>query len=149
MTPRSGSQRGVTLVELLAALVISALVVTLASRLLLTGQKQYLERLFETDRISALVRMKGALHQALGRPIATCGAGRVALATDSTDLDLAVWLETRYPEADSMVFKCLEVDQGGGELREWQGRFQPQLVEYRACLAVRGRKDCLAGSVLK
>lgn len=137
MTRRMESQRGVTLVELLAA------------RIFLTGQKQYLERLFETDRISGLVRLKGALHHALGRRIATCGAGRLALDTDSTDLDLAAWLKTRHPGADSLAFRCLELGSGLSELVDWQGRFQPQLVEYRACLTVRGRRDCLTGSVLK
>ena len=149
MTARTGTQRGITLVELLAALVISALVVTLASRILLTGQRQYLARMFETDRLSALLRMKGALHQALGGRIAACGSGRLALDTDSTDLDLAAWFKARHPGADSLVFECLEVDEALTELVAWKGRFQPHLVAYRACLEVRGRTDCLAGSVLK
>ena len=149
MNPRGAPQRGITLVELIAAMVISALVVTLASRVFLTGQKEYLARVFDTDRISALVRLKGALHQSLGGNIATCDGGRITLATDSADLDLAAWLEARHPEADSLVFKCLEVEEGRGEPAEWKGRFQPQLVEYRACLEIRGRRDCLSGSVLK
>lgn len=144
-----GTERGITLVELIAALVITALVVTLASRVFLSGQKEYLARMFETDRFSALVRLKGALHQALGGRIATCGNGRMALATDSTDLDLAVWLKARHPQADSIAFKCLELDPERGDLVEWQGRFQPQLVEYRSCITVRGRNECLTGSLLK
>lgn len=143
------SRSGVTLVELVAAVVISALVVALASRVFLSGQKEFLARVFETDRLSDLVRLKGVLHRALGGRIERCEGGKMALATDSAALDLNGWIKTRFPEADSLVFRCLEADVARGELTEWKGRFQPRLVEYRACLKMRGRAECLVGSVLK
>lgn len=141
--------RGLTLIELLAALVISALAVALASRLYLTGHKEFLARVFETDRLSALVRVKGSLHQALAGAVARCGRGSLSLATDSADADMADWLKARFPEADSMVFRCFEVDARDGELVEWKDRFQPQLVEYRVVLRTRGKRDELKGSVLR
>lgn len=142
-------QRGLTLVELIAALVISALAVALASRLYLTGHREFLARVFETDRLSAQIRLKGSLHQALAGEVTRCGRGALSLATDSVAADLSAWVKARFPEADSMAFRCLELDARGGELVEWKDRFQPQLVEYRVVLRTRGKRDELKGSVLR
>lgn len=144
---KGAGTKGVTLIELVVAVVISALVVTLASRLFLTGQKEFLARVFETDRLSALLRLKGNLQSALRGEVERCEGGRLRLDLDSGGTDLGACIKARFPEADSLDFRCYEVD--GDRLSEWKGRFQPQLVEYRISLKTRGRVDRLEGSVLK
>lgn len=141
--------KGLSLVELLAAMVISALVVALASRLFMSGQMEFLARVFETDRLSALVRLKGALHQALAAEVVRCGGGKLALVGDTAKSDLSAWVKRRFPDADSITFRCFETNAGGDGLVEWKERFQPQLVEYRITLRTRGRDDRLEGSILK
>lgn len=141
--------RGVTLIELIVAIVISALVVGLASRLFLTGQREFLARVFESDRLSGLVRLKGALHQALRGEVTRCADGRLYIAKDGEESEMAALLKARFPESDSLDFRCYEVDAGGDKLVEWKGRFQPQLVEYRVSLKTRKIVDRLEGSVLR
>lgn len=148
------AQAGVTLVELMAAIMLSALAVALASRLLLSGQNQFLARVFETDRLSALVRLKGALHQALAGEIVRCEGGRLTLGEGAPSgaaarEDMAAWVKRRFPGADSVVFRCYELAAGGDGLVEWKTRFQPQLVEYGVTLRNRGKADRLEGSVLR
>lgn len=146
---KGGREKGMTLVELLAALVISALVVALASRLFLAGHNQFLARVFETDRLSAMVRLKGALHHTLQGEIGGCESGRLLLMDGDVKKDLAAFLKERFPETDSLQFKCYETGSDGGDLVEWKQRFQPQLVEYRILLKTRKAQDWLEGSVLK
>lgn len=144
-----GREKGLTLVELLAALVISALVVALASRLFLSGHNQFLARVFETDRLSAMVRLKGALHHALQGGIGGCESGRLQLKDGDVKTDLATFLKERFPGADSLEFRCYETGSDGADLVEWKQRFQPQLVEYRILIRTRKAEDWLVGSVLK
>lgn len=146
---RLRGSRGVTLIELIVAIVISALVVGLASRLFLTGQREFLARVFESDRLSALVRLKGAVYQGLQGEVSRCAEGKVYLGHDSGDTEMGAWLKGRFPSADSLDFRCFEVDAGGDKLIEWKGRFQPQLVEYRISLKTRKIVDRLEGSVLR
>lgn len=141
--------KGVTLVELLVAIVISALVVGLASRLFMSGQREFLARVFETDRLSALVRMKGALHHALIGEVSRCESGRLYLTQDGAETELGAVLKARFPGADSLDFRCFELGGAGEKLVLWSGRFQPQLIEYRIALRTRKIVDHLQGSVLK
>lgn len=141
------NERGMTLLEVIAALVISALVIALASRLFLTGQSQFLERVFESDRLSGQVRLKGALRQALEGEVLGCESG--ALRLKGEEKDLAASIKERFPGADSLEFHCRETSQDGESLVKWAQRFQPQLVEYRLVLLTRGKKDRLEGSILK
>jgi prepilin-type N-terminal cleavage/methylation domain-containing protein len=145
------SNRGITLIELLAALVISALVVALASRIYLNGHREFLARVFESDRLTTLVRAKGTLHEVLRGEVAHCRNEQLILVGGSLDSsqDVAVGLKARFPGVDSITFRCFEVDEVRGELVEWRERFQPQLIEYRMVLNTRGRRDKLEGSVLK
>ena len=71
---------GVTLVELLAALLISAIIVAAASRIFLSGNRQYLLRTAESQRLEELHRLKGVLQGLLKREVETCGSGRSTLA---------------------------------------------------------------------
>jgi hypothetical protein len=137
------------LVELLAAVVLSALVVALASRLFLGGQREYLARVFETDRLSDMIRLKGTLRQALRADIGRCEGGRLQLATDTGAVDLAALVKARFPSADSLDFRCFETDAAGDGLTDWRERMQPQLVEYRIVLRTRGKSDRLEGSFLR
>lgn len=166
---RLAAERGMTLVELLAALVLSALVVALASRLFMAGHSQFLARAFETDRLSGLIRLKSTLRQALQGEIARCEGGRLQLAVvkraaaedgepsghgagkgaGSEGVDLATFLKARFPGADSLEFRCYETGPEGGDLVEWKQRFQPQLVEYRILMRTRKAADRLEGSVLR
>lgn len=147
--PEAGeSRRGVTLVELLAAMVLSALVVTLASRLYLGGHREFLARLFESDRLSDMIRLKGTLRQAFRADIGRCEGGRLQLASDTGAVDLAALVKARFPGADSLAFECYEVDAAGDGLQAWKTRFQPQLIEYRVTLRKRGGADRLEGSFL-
>jgi hypothetical protein len=136
-------------VELLAAVVLSALVVALAGRLYLGGQREFLARVFESDRLSDMIRLKGTLRQALRADIGRCEGGRLQLASDTGAADLAALVKARFPGADSLEFKCYEVDAAGDGLREWKTRFQPRLIEYRVSLRTRGRSDRVEGSFLR
>lgn len=147
--PAALAEQGVTLVELLAAIVLSALVVALASRLFLGGQREFLARVFETDRLSDMIRLKGTLRQALRADISRCEGGGLHLASDTGAVDLAAHVKARFPGADTLAFRCFEIDAAGDGLTDWKERMQPRLVEYRIVLRTRGKPDRLEGSFLR
>lgn len=132
----SPQEAGVTLVELLVAIVISALVVGLVSRLFYSGQRAYLDRIFETDRLSTFFALKTFLNQALSHEVVRCGDGELSLVENSGEKKLTAWIQERFPEVEASEFRCLEVD--GEVLSVWRNRFQPDLIEYR--LTVRSGK---------
>lgn len=140
---------GVTLVELLSALVISAIVVTLISRVYLSGHREFLGRLLESDQLTALVKAKRTLDKALMGKINHCKSGHLGLVISSTKTDMETWLHSKIPTITSSSFHCFERDEATGEIVEWSGRFQPQLVEYRVQLVSKNKSDWLEGSVLK
>jgi prepilin-type N-terminal cleavage/methylation domain-containing protein len=128
-------KRGVTLVELLAALVISALVVTLASRIFLSGNREFLRRVAGSEELARQYRIKARLHHLFEGTVASCSDGAARLKSEGA--------------VDSLFVKCLVVDTGGKALVPWDGSGQPQLVEYRVVIRGRYGPVRLEGSVLK
>lgn len=147
---RLGS-RGVTLVEILIALVISAIAITLTSQIFFAGHREFVARIFESDRLSGLMRLQGAMHHSLHEKISRCRDGKLWLSESSSgaEVDLEGRLKKRFPGLDSLVFRCFETDAASEQLVEWKDRFQPQLVEFRVLLKARKHTDLLEGSVLK
>lgn len=142
-------RRGATLVELLAAMVISAVVVVLASRIFISGNHQYLARVMESDRLSDLYRLKGAVAYALQSEIETCDRGKLWLRQGGESVDLQVALKSRFPNLESADFRCLEPDRDRVSLTEWKDGTQPRLVEYRLILNDNQVRDSLKGSLIK
>ncbi|MDQ3000827.1 MAG: hypothetical protein M3Y08_06160 [Fibrobacterota bacterium] len=142
-------KRGATILELLAAMVISALVVVLASRIFITGNHQYLARVMESKGLANLYRMKVAVAKALGGEIAKCETGRLWLRVEDAEVDLQSELKGRFPELESADFYCLELDRGSASFLDWKARFQPSLVEYRLILKENSVWDSLIGSTIK
>ncbi|HKP95158.1 MAG TPA: hypothetical protein VJ385_05310 [Fibrobacteria bacterium] len=147
--PAAGSGAGVTLVELLAALVVSAFIVVMASRIFLSGNLRFLQRTTESERLGALYRLKGAIHGAFRRDVERCASGRLWLREDDGESEMAALLKERFPGLAGSEFHCLEPAPDGASLREWKDRFQPALVEYRLVLEKNGKADTLAGSWIK
>jgi prepilin-type N-terminal cleavage/methylation domain-containing protein len=145
-------QRGVTLVELLAALVVSALVVVLATRIFLSGNRQFRDRSDQSDRLSTLFRLKSSMQSVLRAEITRCASGGLWLRDDSAQgggKEIGALLKARFPGIESMDVRCFETSPPPLELVEWQKRFQPNLVEYRIYIRQSGKRDSLSGSWIK
>lgn len=140
---------GVTLVELLAALLISGFVVVLAGRIFLSGNRQYLQRFSESERLAALYRIKAGVQGALKGEVERCSGGKLWLRSDSGQSELAPMLKSRYPGMASADFRCFETGTDSTSLTEWTEGFQPRLVEYRVVLGQGAKTDTLAGSMIK
>jgi prepilin-type N-terminal cleavage/methylation domain-containing protein len=141
--------RGVTLVELLAALLISGFVVVLAARIFLTGNRQYLQRFSESERLAALYRIKAGVQGALNGEVERCSGGKLWLRSDSGEMELAPMLKAHYPGMASADFRCFDTGSDSSSLVEWTEWFQPRLVEYKLVLGQGAKSDTLAGSMVK
>ena len=142
-------ESGVTLVELLAALIVSAFVVIVAGRIFLSGNHQFLARRADSERLSTLYRLKGMLRVALQGEVARCASGKLWLKEDAEEQELGTLVKARFPDMVSAEFRCLEVSADAADLVEWKDRFQPRLVEYRVVLEMDGKADSLSGSWIK
>jgi prepilin-type N-terminal cleavage/methylation domain-containing protein len=142
-------QAGLTLIELLAALVVSGFVVAMASRIFLSGHAQFVKRSAEAETLAAFYRLKAEVGGALRNEIRSCSGGRLTLRSDSGSFDLGTRLSGRLPALAEARFLCLEPDGDGADLQEWKDADQPALVEYHLEVRTRGRIDSLDGSWLR
>jgi hypothetical protein len=137
------------LIELLAALLITGFVVTVASRIFLSGNAQFVKRSADSDRLNARYRLKAQLRNAFLQEAVRCEGGRLTLKGPEGDFDLLGHLRKRDEGVVEAAFKCLEADAGGGALQAWREADQPPLIEYRLILKIRGGSDTLDGSWLR
>jgi prepilin-type N-terminal cleavage/methylation domain-containing protein len=144
----SGS-RGMTLIELLAALLISGFVVSMAGRIFLSGNAQFVKRSADSERLSTLYGLKAALRGALRGEVSRCAGGTLWLKDKSVEIDLLTLLRKKTPELADGKFRCLEPDAAGTALQDWREAIQPPLVEYRLLLKLKGEADSLSGSWLR
>ena len=148
-TSVTGLETGVTLIELLSALVVSAFVVAMASRIFLSGHAQFARRSAESEKIALCYRLKAEVEAGLKGEILTCAAGKLALLTDSGQIDLGARLHARLPALIEAHFDCQEPDSSGTALQAWKDGAQPALIEYGLRVQVRGQVDSVSGSWLR
>jgi prepilin-type N-terminal cleavage/methylation domain-containing protein len=142
-------EKGVTLIELLAAMAITGLVVALASRIFLSGQAQFLRRSADSEKMAFFYRMKSEVEGGLKGELASCGGGRLVFRSDTGGADFGDRLRKRHPEITQARFQCLEPDPAGGALQDWKDGAQPPLIEYRVDIHFRQGTDSLSGSWLR
>lgn len=145
-------ERGITLIELLAALLITGFVVAIASRIFISGNRQFLLRASESHSLEDLHRLKSVVQAVLKREVEGCASGPLVLKRDSGDGkgdDAAALIKVRVPELETAVFRCLETDRNGTSLVDWKDGIQPGLIEYRLVLNRKGKRDTLSGSWIK
>lgn len=142
-------EKGVTLIELLSALVVSAFVVAMASRIFLSGHAQFVHRSVESEKISLFYRLKAEVEAGLKQEIAACSGGKLTLLTDSNQVDLGERLRAHFPGLTEARFACLELDPTGTGVQEWKDAAQPALIEYGLRIRVRGQVNSLTGSWLR
>jgi prepilin-type N-terminal cleavage/methylation domain-containing protein len=142
-------QRGITLIELLAALVIAGFVVIMASRVFLAGNRQFLLRSSESQRLEEFYRLKGFTQGLLKRDVERCEAGKLSIRADGGEADVETLLKQHFPELTKAVFHCLEAATDRSSLVDWKDGFQPKLIEYRIDLKRNGKPDSLEGSWIK
>jgi prepilin-type N-terminal cleavage/methylation domain-containing protein len=147
--PDHGREAGLTLIELLAAMVVSAFVVAMASRIFLSGHAQFVRRSAESEKIALFYRLKAEVEAGLKGEIQECSGGKLALLTDSGQVDLATRLRARLPALTEARFDCLEPDATGSGLQAWKDADQPALVDYNLRVKVREQADSLTGSWLR
>ena len=144
-----GPETGVTLIELLAALVVSAFVVAMASRIFLSGHAQFVRRSAESEKIALCYRLKAEVEAGLKGEVLACSGGKIAFQTDTGEIDLGDRLRARLPALTDARFACLEPDSAGTVLQTWKDAAQPALIEYDLRIRVRGQDDLLSGSWLR
>ena len=142
-------ERGITLIELLAALLISGFVVLMASRIFISGNRQFLLRSSESRRLEEMYRLKAVVQGILKREVVQCAAGRLSLRDGDDPEDAEALIKSRFPGFTGAVFRCLETGPGHEGLVEWKDWFQPRLIEYRVMLKSKGAADTLSGSWIK
>jgi prepilin-type N-terminal cleavage/methylation domain-containing protein len=147
--PGLSRENGVTLIELLAALVVSAFVVAMASRIFLSGHAQFVRRSADSEKMALFYRLKAETEAGLKGEILACSGGQLSLLTDSGQVDLGARLRARTPALVATRFDCLEPDAAGTGIQAWKEATQPALIEYGLRVRVRGQEDSLTGSWLR
>jgi prepilin-type N-terminal cleavage/methylation domain-containing protein len=142
-------ERGVTLIELLAAMAVSGLVVALASRIFLSGHAQFLRRSADSEKVAMFYRLKAEVEGSLKGEVVSCTEGRLVLRSDTGDADLGAKLRKRHPEVAQSTFKCLEANPDGTSIQDWKDGAQPPLIEYRLAIRFHQGADSLTGSWLR
>ncbi len=146
-------ERGVTLVELLAALVISAILIVAASRIFLSGNRQFLLRTAESHRLEDLHRLKGVVQGLLKRDVDQCSGGKLSFRGGDGGMagekEAEALIKGHFPDLARATFRCLETDPNHTVLVEWKDWFQPRLIEYSVILKKNGKADTLTGSWIK
>ena len=138
--------RGMTLIELLAALVISGFVMAMAGRVFLSGNAQFIKRSADSERLSVMYRIKADIRGALQGEVARCEKGGLWLKAATGEADLLEMLRKKEPGLAGGWFRCLEIAADGKALQEWRIADQPPLVEYGLLVRSRGGEDSLSGS---
>jgi type II secretory pathway component PulJ len=143
-------ERGITLIELLAALLISGFVILMASRVFISGNRQFLLRSSESRRLEELYRLKAVVQGILKREVVGCAGGRLSLREGDGSADAGTLIKGHFPDCTGAVFRCLETGRQGDEaLVEWKEWFQPRLIEYQVVMKRKGMADTLSGSWIK
>ena len=143
---------GVTLIELLVAITVSALVIVFATKIFLSGNLQFLERGKQSDNLITLFKLKNEIDKVLAGQISRCESGKIwiqDLEPNKDPSELFALLKLRIGSIVSSDFHCFEIQRADHSLIDWQGRFQPSLVEYKLVISQKGKVDSLIGSVLK
>ncbi len=142
-------ESGVTLVELLAALTISAFLVVLASRIFLSGNQQFLDRNLESDRFEKMYMLKASIQKYLQKEILRCDSGKLWVKMDGLETDVQAALKKHDSQIQSSDFQCYEKSGSPISLVTWKDWYQPSLVEYQIVLLKSGVRDTLRGSWIK
>jgi prepilin-type N-terminal cleavage/methylation domain-containing protein len=150
MTPVPGrKERGVTLIELLAALAITGFVVAMAGRVFLSGHAQFLRRSADAEKLAAFYRLRAEVRGGLREDVGSCAGGRLMLRDENEPADLGERIRKRMPVVTEAHFLCWEIAAAGGTLQAWTESAQPALVEYRFRIRIRGKEDSLSGSWMR
>jgi prepilin-type N-terminal cleavage/methylation domain-containing protein len=139
-------ERGVTLIELLAAMALSGLVVALASRIFLSGHAQFLRRSADSEKMALFYRLKAEVESNLKGEIISCTGGHLVFRSDSGEADLGAKLRKRHPDLAQSRFQCMEPDPEGTALQDWKEGAKPPLIEYRLDIRFHRSMDSLTGS---
>jgi type II secretory pathway component PulJ len=142
-------ERGITLIELLAALLISGFVILMASRIFISGNRQFLLRSSESRRLEELHRLKAVVQGDFARDVVECAAGRLSLREGDGTVGAEKLIKAHVPGLTGASFRCLETGPGHETLVEWKDWFQPRLIEYQVMLKTNGVLDTLSGSWIK
>ncbi len=143
------SLRGFTLIELLVGITISTFIVTLTSRIYLSGHSQFMARSQEAEDLRHLFLLTRTIQKALQNPISKCQGGQIEIEREEKKIILKDSLLEIYPEIKSLKFICLEADTLQNRLTEWKDRFEPQLIEYTGVWKSKGSERMIFGSWLK
>ena len=147
LEPGYGS-RGVTLIELLAALLISAIVVAVAGRIFLSGHAQFMKRSADSAKLGSFYRSKRIVEAALKSEVVRCEGGRLWLRRNGVESELEAEVKKHDRAVKDAEFRCLEAAADGATLQPWKDGAQPRLVEYRLRFKTGGDVDSLSGSFL-
>ena len=138
-------KKGMSLVELLVAMTIAALVMILVTQLFLTSHQEFIGRMQESNRMNQLQRLKSAVQKSLHGEVSRCEGGRLWVILDGEEKEMAAWLSLRFSDLDSLEFQCKEVDQNH-LLTEWHGPPPPKLIEYKIGQGKGKKRNVLRGS---
>ncbi|MGL1934453.1 MAG: prepilin-type N-terminal cleavage/methylation domain-containing protein [Fibrobacterales bacterium] len=125
----SSSQRGVTLIELMAAIAVSAIVLTLLGQLFLQSQKEYSSRMSESWQFQKQYLIEKTINKALYSDFEECSFGKIKVKTLKSTVNESIY--QKFPEVEAITFKCFELDPDLGIVQDWKFAIKPDLVKYQ------------------
>ncbi len=143
------TSKGITILELMVAIGLSGLVLSIASMMYIKSTRQFHDRVQESDLFRSLHLINLEIENRLVEPIDKCDFGRVHYFYQDESRDLKEELKTRHPNLGSITFKCYELDPITRQIVTWETKHSPDLIEYSGTVVHKGITRTITGSVLR
>ncbi len=140
-------QKGLTLLELLAALTISSMAILIGAQIFGWNQNQFYFRMRESEFLQRQYLLQETVRGQLKHEIVSCKSDHLVVWNKKEEWEVVTALRKRFPGLETLTFNCIEVDEHGA-LILWNSGIQPKLVEYEWIFTHKGLRQSHRGSWL-
>jgi prepilin-type N-terminal cleavage/methylation domain-containing protein len=143
------STKGMTLLELIVALALSSIVISLCAMMYLKSTGQFHRRVHDSRLLQTWHLVNTHVDNSLKKKIDKCAFGRVYYFSDSGVVDIKEELIERFPGLETINFRCYELDRFTGNLVTWGMKENPDLIEYMGNLKGDVVNRRISGSIMR
>lgn len=130
MSHSQKNNHGFTLVELIVAMGIAAILLSIATGVYIQGLKYFKMRMAEASTFRELVLMDKLIKKKVSSKVHDCDFGKIEVEVDGGPIELAEMLKSKFKIVKDIKFECLEIEPDTKKLRSWKNTYQPDVINY-------------------